>query len=78
MLIAEAEFGRDLKAEGDDAPVAAATQEARQLAATLGAATLDRVIAKAIADGRADVAEGAARLLASMLTAGLVRRRPTA
>jgi HEAT repeat protein len=68
ILIAEAELGRELKSEGDEAPVAAATAEARTLAATLGAATLDRVIAKAIADNRADVAEGAVRLLGATLT----------
>ena len=68
VLIAEAEFGRDLKAEGDEAAIAAATQEARLLATTLGAATLDRVVTKAIADGRADVAEGACRLLTALIT----------
>jgi CheY-like chemotaxis protein len=67
VLLAQAEFGRNLKAEGDDAPIATATAEARQLAATLGAATLSRVVAKAVQDGRADVAEGAVGLLATML-----------
>ncbi len=68
VLLAEAEFGRDLKAEGDEAPVAAATGAARMIANVGGPAILDKVIAKAMADGRSDVAAAAVKLLGGLLS----------
>lgn len=69
VLLAEGEFGRGVSGDGEGAPVAAACAQSRVLAAAQGPEVLGAVVAKALADGRSDVATAAVNLLGSILDA---------